>query len=103
MLLTTKMNARGITKMDSSKSSNYEELAIPLAWEEVPKFLDDEARNHEIDLAQDLDINANIDDFIALISHELRTPLTCIRGAIGLLLFGRRCWFDDETPVSTSP
>ena len=92
MLLTTKRNARGITKIDLPKSSDWEGLAIPLEREEKPTFLDDEARNPEIDLAQDIDINENIeniDEFIALISHELRTPLTCIRGAIGLLLSGK--------------
>lgn len=78
--------------MDLPKSSDWEGLAIPFEREEVPTFLDDEARNPEIDLAQDIDINENIeniDEFIALISHELRTPLTCIRGAIGLLLSGK--------------
>ncbi len=76
--------------MDSAKSSNWEGLAVPLEWEELPTFLDDEARNSEIDLSQDININDdNVDDFIALISHELRTPLTCIRGAIGLLLSGK--------------
>lgn len=76
--------------MDAPKSSNWEGLAIPLEWEELPTFLDDEARNSEIDLSQDIDINdENVDEFISLISHELRTPLTCIRGAIGLLLSGK--------------
>ncbi len=76
--------------MDSAKSSDWEGLAIPIEWDKLPKFLDDEARNLDIDLAQDLDINdENVDEFIALISHELRTPLTCIRGAIGLLLSGK--------------
>jgi c-di-GMP phosphodiesterase len=90
MLLTTKRTARGITKMDSAKSSDWEELAVPIEWEKLPKFLDDEARNPESDLAQDMEINdENVDEFISLISHELRTPLTCIRGAIGLLLSGK--------------
>lgn len=75
--------------MDLAKSSDWEGLTRPLEWEEVPMFLDDEARNQEIDLAQDININENIDDFVALISHELRTPLTCIQGAIGLLLSGK--------------
>lgn len=90
MLLNTKKNGRGTTKMDPEKSSNWEALAIPLKWGELPTFLDDEASNSEIDLSQDIDINdENVDEFISLISHELRTPLTCIRGAIGLLLSGK--------------
>lgn len=90
MLLTTKRNTRGKTKMNSPKSSDWEGLAIPLDWEELPTFLDDEARDPEIHLSQNINISDdNVDEFISLISHELRTPLTCIRGAIGLLLSGK--------------
>lgn len=95
MLLTTKRNARGTTKMDLPKSSAWEELTIPLEWEKLPKFLDDKARNYDLNSSQDIDSQdigidkENVDDIISLISHELRTPLTCIRGAIGLLLSGK--------------